>query len=484
MKNRAPAAYEDSTMQDKLKKEWLKGLNREMVESLIDNPYECPIVIDTKGLICFMSHYSKNLINIDPEKAIGRHISEVIPQTHLHEIVTGGKARIGDTLYIAGRQQVISRIPLRNFRGDIIGAVGKGMFNQTSKVYQLNRRIDQLNGEVQYLKQQLDIMTDGVKIVGHSAPIMAVKQDALRAAKTNSSVLITEESGTGKEIIAHYIHLNSARTKKPFIRVNCAAIPSELFESELFGYEEGAFTGARGKGKPGKFELAKGGTIFLDEIGELPLPMQAKLLRVIQEKAVDRLGGTKPLDLDFRLIAATNGDLLNMVKKEQFRMDLYFRIDVFEIQAPSLRQIQDDIPLLSHHLISSLREETGWGPSRIADNAMETLKRYPWPGNVRELRNVLERAMIIAKENIIRLEDLPAVIRNYGMENPHRTSSAYQGTLYQIVEEAEKQAILETLRKTGGNKLKAAKMLGIHRSSLYEKLRHIGNDTDAGKSKS
>jgi len=463
-------------MDDQPKMQRLGGLSQEIIDSLIDNPYECPIVIDTRGIIIFMSRFSRALINIDPEKAIGKHISKVIPETHLHKIIGKGKASIGDTLYIAGRQQIISRIPLKNSKGAIIGAVGKGMFNQTSKVFELNCRIDQLNGNVQHLQEQLNIMRGGAEITGQSALITSVKQDALKAARTNASVLITGESGTGKEIIAHYIHLGSARTKKPFIRVNCAAIPSELFESELFGYEKGAFTGAQAKGKPGKFELARGGTIFLDEIGELPLPMQAKLLRVIQERTVDRLGGTKSIDLDFRLITATNRDLLDLVKKELFRMDLYFRIDVFEIQAPSLRQIKEDIPLLSQRLISLLRDEMGWGPSKIADSAMEILKQYHWPGNVRELRNVLERAMIVSKGNIIYQEDLPVLIRNHGTENSKPALVSYQGTLHQILDEAEKGAILETLRKTGGNKAKAAKILGIHRSSLYEKLKHVGYD--------
>ncbi len=447
-----------------------------MIESLIDNPYECPIVVDAKGFICFMSHYSKNLINIDPEEAVGRHISEVIPETHLHEVLIGGKARIGDTLYIAGKQQIISRIPLKDTEGNIIGAVGKGMFNQTSKVLELNRRIDQLNGEVQYLQEQLNIVKGGAEIVGNSEAIASVKKEVLQAAKTNVSVLITGESGTGKEVIAYAVHSASNRAKKPFIRVNCAAIPSELFESELFGYEKGAFTGAHTKGKPGKFELARGGTIFLDEIGELPLPLQAKLLRVIQERTIDRLGGTRPVEVDFRLIAATNRNLLEMVRKELFRMDLYFRIDVFEIHAPSLREIKEDIPVLSKHLIASLKDEVGGGATSIDEEALEILKRYPWPGNVRELRNVLERAMIVSKDAVIRPEDLPVMIRNYGRENAKSSHLSYEGTLRQILEETEKAAILEALRKTGGNKVKTAKILGIHRSSLYEKMKMAGLD--------
>ena len=452
-------------------------LDEDIVNALIDNPYECPIVIDKKGIIRFMSRFSKNLIKIDPENAIGKHISDVIPETHLHEVLEEGKARIGDTLYIAGRQQVISRIPLRNYKDEIIGAVGKGIFNETSKVFELHRRIEQLNGRILALQEQVNNMKGGDEMVGRSALIQATKESAFQAARTNASVLITGETGTGKEVIAYFIHMCSQRAKEPFIRVNCAAIPSDLFESELFGYEEGAFTGARAKGKPGKFELAKGGTIFLDEIAELPVPMQAKLLRVIQERTVDRLGGTKPVDVDFRLIAATNRNLPDLVRKEAFRMDLYFRINVFQIQTPSLRQIREDIPIISMHLMSLLKKEIGWGPSSIADDAMEALKQYAWPGNVRELRNVLERVMIVSKENIVRVEDLAAMIQNNGIENSMPCAVSPNGTLRQKLEDAEKRIILDTLYHTKGNKVKTAKVLGIHRSSLYERLKRMGLDT-------
>ncbi|MBI5588863.1 MAG: sigma 54-interacting transcriptional regulator [Deltaproteobacteria bacterium] len=462
------------------KKSDLRGfgeLDEDFVNALIDNPYECPIVIDKKGIIRFMSRFSKSLINLDPENAIGKHISDVIPETHLHEVLEEGRARIGDTLYIAGRQQVISRIPLRNYKDEIIGAVGKGIFNETSKVLDLHKRIEQLNGRILALQEQVNNMKGGAVIVGQSALLQATKESAFQAARTNASVLITGETGTGKEVIAYFIHTCSQRAKEPFIRVNCAAIPPDLFESELFGYEEGAFTGARTKGKPGKFELAKGGTIFLDEIAELPVPMQAKLLRVIQERTVDRLGGTKPVDVDFRLIAATNRNLLDLVKKEAFRMDLYFRINVFQIQTPSLRQIREDIPIISMHLMSLLKEEIGWGPSSIADNAMEALKQYTWPGNVRELRNVLERVMIVSKDNVIHMEDLAVMIRNQGIEKSLPGVVSPDGTLRRKLDDAEKKIILETLQLTKGNKLKAAKILGIHRSSLYERLKRMGYDS-------
>ena len=462
--------------------EKLKSLGDEFIYALIDNPYECPIVIDNRGIIRFMSRFSKRLIGIDPDEAVGRHIKDVIKETHLHEILKDGKARIADLLYIAGRQQVISRIPLQDLQGRILGAVGKGVFSKVSKVAELSQRIEHLNDQVKYYKQRVTDMRGGAVIVGGTEAILRMKESALLAAKSNASVLITGESGTGKEVVAHYIHQNSSRSGGPFIQVNCASIPRELFESELFGYEGGAFTGARAQGKPGKFELANGGTILLDEIGEMPRPMQAKLLRVLQERTVDRLGGTRPIPADFRLIAATNRDLQEMVRKGDFRMDLFYRINILSIHAPSLRDIRGDIPLLAAHLVGLLNEEMGWGASAISPEAMEELKNYDWPGNVRELRNVIERAMIIAKERVIRPEDLPDRIRGGAGAVPAPTDhggSARTGNLRLILAETERQVILETLRKTGGNKVKAAKMLGIHRTSLYQKMRAHGMNPDA-----
>ena len=461
----------------------LKSLGDEFIYALIDNPYECPIVIDKKGIIRFMSRFSRRLIGIDPEEAVGRHIKDVIKETRLHEILKDGKARIADLLYIAGRQQVISRIPLKDLQGRILGAVGKGVFSKVSKVAELSQRIEHLSDQVKYYKQRVTDMRGGSTIVGGTEAILRMKENALLAAKSNASVLITGESGTGKEVVAYFIHQNSSRSGGSFIRVNCASIPRELFESELFGYEGGAFTGARSQGKPGKFELANGGTILLDEIGEMPRPMQAKLLRVLQERTVDRLGGTKPIPADFRLIAATNRDLQEMVRKGDFRMDLFYRINILSIHAPSLRDIRGDIPLLAAHLIGLLNEEMGWGASAISPEAMEELKRYDWPGNVRELRNVIERAMIIAKERVIRPEDLPDRIRGGAGAvaiPPVASRSPRAGNLRLILAETERQVILETLRNAGGNKAKAAKMLGIHRTSLYQKMRMHGMDPDGG----
>ncbi len=453
----------------------LRNLGEELIYALIDNPYECPIVIGKDGIINFMSRYSGELLGIDGDDAVGKHITEVVNETLLHEIIKDGKARIGDILYIAGRQQLISRIPLKDLDGNLIGAVGKGMLNEVKKLWDLQRKVELLGGQLQYYQNQLNKLKGGDKIIGESAPIKEVKHRSLLAAKTTTTSLITGESGTGKEVIAYLIHQASDRVNGPFIKVNCASIPLDLFESELFGYEDGAFTGARAKGKPGKFEMAHGGTILLDEIGEMPLPMQAKLLRVLQERTVDRLGGTKTIPVDFRLIVATNRDLNELIKDDKFRIDLYFRINVFNISAPSLRQIREDIPLIVNYLLSQLKSEISWGPSGISEEAMELLKGYSWPGNVRELRNVMETASMIAKSDMIIPEDLPDQIR-YCIDAGHGpTDYPSGGSLKQILEDKERRVIEHVLQSVHGNKTKASKILGIHRTSLYEKLNKIKN---------
>lgn len=447
----------------------LKKLGDDFMFALIDNPYECPIVIDNAGRICYMSRFSKKLIGIDPDEYIGKHIVEIIGDTKLHEVLDG-KARIADLLNIGGKQQVISRLPLRDTQGRILGAVGKGVFNEASKVIELGKRVEILKNRLQYFQNRVSRLKGGPLIIGTSKEMNALKETATQAASCDSNVLITGESGTGKEMVAQFVHQSSCRSKGPFICVNCASIPQELFESELFGYESGAFTGALSKGKPGRFELADGGTILLDEIGDLPLSMQVKLLRVLEEHKIDRLGGVKPIPVNFRLIAATNRDLQKMVNDGSFRMDLYYRINILHIPTPSLRSIPEDIPLLVEHLMAVLREDMGTPNVTISYEAMEALKLYNWPGNVRELRNVLERALIFSKGKTINIEDLPIHLQR--LDTQSRSGSyARTGTLKQILKDTERKVIEDTLASTGGNKAKAARLLGIHRITLYEKLK-------------
>jgi len=443
----------------------LPYLGKDLIVAALENPYECPMIIDTDGKIRFMSRFSPRLIGVTPSEVLGKPIDRVIKNSHLHEVLQTGKARIGESIYIGGKQQIIANIPLKDRDGNVIGALGKGMFNEASKIKKLLHEIEMLKTRLQLYRGDAE---DTDFLAGKSEPIMEAQKSAIAASTSDAPVLITGETGTGKEIVAHYIHMNSRRADCPFIRVNCAAIPEELFESELFGYEKGAFTGASSSGKKGKFELANGSTILLDEIGELPLSMQAKLLRVLQDYTIDRIGGIKPVKVDFRLITSTNQDIPNMIKNGLFRKDLFYRINIFHITTPNLRDIPEDIPLISSYLMSCLRKEFVYGPTQISDDAMEELKGHDWPGNVRELRNVLERAMITVKDKEICMKDLPVRIKGHKKKY---VSAGNSSSLRKTLEDAERNAIIEALRSTKGNKVKASKILKIHRTGLYQKVK-------------
>jgi transcriptional regulator with PAS, ATPase and Fis domain len=307
-------------------------------------------------------------------------------------------------------------------------------------------------------------------IIGTSQAIVNLKEAALIAAASVSPVLITGESGTGKELFAQAIHNAGPRKLHSFIQINCAAIPKDLLESELFGYDRGAFTGASNKGKPGKFELADNGTIFLDEIGDLPLEMQPKLLRVLEEKNFERVGGNKLIRSDFRLIAATNQDLEELIAKGTFRKDLYYRLNVISLNIPPLRERPEDVVPLSHCLLNKLGQQNGCPTAEITPEAMAALTGHIWHGNVRELSNVLERAMMTMQGNKIRTANLPFVA-----EKPLSVNSdtALQ-PIRDIKADAEKTALLAALKKTKNNKAKAAAVLGIHRTLLYKKMKKHG----------
>ena len=454
---------------------WLAETDSRLLDAFVDNPYECPIVIDSDGIVRFMSRYNTKKAGyvVEPEDAMGKHITEVVKETRMLEVLKTGKAEIGKTFFIGDRQRVIARIPLKDKQGRVIGVLGKLMFHQMDKLKDLYRRIEILEGQVQYYRSEVTSFEGGrhawEKIIGESMAMGVAKKRGVQAASSDASALITGESGTGKELFAQAIHQNSRRAEGPFIKVNCAAIPHDLIESEIFGYEGGAFTGARTHGKPGKFELADHGTIFLDEIGDMPLPMQAKLLRVLQEHEVERIGATRSTKLDFRVIAATNQDLAHMIKEGRFRSDLFYRLNIFHIRTPSLREMQEDIPRIAYYLLSILREKRRLIPGRISPEAMALFKQYPWPGNVRELKNALERAMNIAEGQQISVEDLPERIRKFYGEAGGEADRL--GLLRNILADAEKRAIVEALRYTGGNKVKASRILGMHRTGLYQKIK-------------
>jgi transcriptional regulator with PAS, ATPase and Fis domain len=294
--------------------------------------------------------------------------------------------------------------------------------------------------------------------------MLKLKDVTKKVANTTSTVLILGESGTGKELFAHAIHNNSSRKNSSFIKVNCGAIPYELLESELFGYEEGSFTGAKKGGKIGKFKAADGGTIFLDEIAELPMNMQAKLLRVLQDREIEKIGSTKSEKVDVRVIAATNKNLEEMVDRGAFRLDLYYRLNVVSIRIPSLRERKEDIPILSKHLVDKISKEQNVNVESVSSKAMEFLINYKWPGNVRELENILERAVnFLDGESKIMTNHLPPKVT--GMSGVESVRS-----LKETMDQIEKEVLTNSLILAKGNKSEAAEALGISRTSLYEKL--------------
>ena len=307
------------------------------------------------------------------------------------------------------------------------------------------------------------------KLVGGSQAMQNLRDQIDRVASKNTRVLITGESGTGKELIAYAIHRKSPRKDKPFVKVNCAAIPQELFESELFGHEKGAFTGAVQQ-RIGKFEQADGGTLFLDEIGEIPLLLQPKILRALQENELQRVGGQKEIQVDVRILAATNRKLEEEVRKGLFREDLYYRLNVFPIVAPPLRERREDLPELVSHFLVRVCEENNMKPLGIQPEALSQLCRYDFPGNIRELRNLMERLMILASSQEIVLDDVYRVVPRSIAE----LESKPRSLLYSKLEDTERELILRTLDENRWQISKAARILGLERSHLYKKMKHYG----------
>jgi transcriptional regulator with PAS, ATPase and Fis domain len=437
----------------------------------LDNIEFGTLVVDADGMVTFYSKSYERFLGIPRAQVLGRHVTEVIENTRMHIVAQSGEPEIGWKQKIRGQNMVVQRIPIRDDSGKIIGAVGQVMFRDVAEITELAQKLNLLESKLEYYERELEHLRSSKytfdHIIGTSPAIEEAKRLALKAAEGSSTVLLLGESGVGKELFAHAIHHGSPRRSKAFVRVNCSSIPRELMESELFGYEAGAFTGAGRRGKPGKFEMANQGSIFLDEVGDMPLEMQAKLLRVLQEKEVERVGGTKTLGVDFRLIAATNADPEELVKAGRLRRDLFYRLNVVPVHIPPLRERREDIPAISRHLLSRIREEQGLGRLGISAEVLALFQRYEWPGNIRELTNVLERASYAADGPQIEMEHLPLFLQDI---RGARAGERQRSNLRQAVREAEREAVLQALKMAKGNKAKAAKLLGIHRTGLYQKL--------------
>ncbi len=449
----------------------------EIIETMFAG-FDGAIIIDDRGIILVFTEYYEKISGFKAQDVIGRHVEEIFPDTRLLEVLQTGRPIIADIWGKEDRAHIVSRIPVIT-GGKVIGAAGFSVFRYMEEARDFSRKYASLNSELAYYKEQVKNLAQAryslAGIIGQSDAMQEAKERARKIARTTSPVLIYGETGTGKELFAHAIHAESRRRDHPFIRVNCATIPENLLESELFGYEEGAFTGAKRGGKPGRFELAHRGSLFLDEISELPYAMQPKLLRILQEKEFERVGGTITKAADVRIISSTNVDLRKGAGQIRFREDLFYRLNVFQIIVPALRDRMEDIPLLCEHFIKKHNLENGTEIAGVTPAAMKLMMSYSWPGNVRELETLMERACVDSEGDFIDVDNLT----RFGGQNYRRQMAEHRmfhrpATLKEGRESGEKQAIQEALMRSGGNKKKAAELLGIHRTSLYYKLREYG----------
>lgn len=442
--------------------------NKEIIESAFESAYEGIIITDHQGKVLMLNETYARFLKVKAEEVIGLHVKEVVENTRMHIVAQTGKAELAQVQRIRDGDMIVHRIPIFK-NGKLVAVVGKVLFQDVSELHAMSKRVMQLKKELDYYKGEL-LKQIGVRyglkdIIGNSPQLVQLKEYARKVALSDTTVFIGGESGTGKEMFAHAIHQLSHRHTGPFVKVNCAAIPESLLESVLFGYADGAFTGAAHGGRQGKFELAHKGSIFLDEIGELSLTMQAKLLRVLQDKEVEPVGGMHPIQVDVRIIAASNRNLEQMVKENLFRQDLFYRLNVFSLTIPPLRQRLEDIPDLAKRLLEQLADEVGVYVKGISPEAMECFIHYDWPGNVRELRNVLERSLHLMEGEVIEKEHLPYYLltRNERETHPYHLRFA--------LEQTERETIQRVLKATGGDREKAIDLLGISRSGFYHKLK-------------
>lgn len=436
------------------------------IETTLEHAYDGILMTDEKNVITMVSPPLLELFNLDKSEVLHKPVEKVLPQLKLSNVFKTETAEVSDFNERHGIKYIVHRIPIKK-DGKVIGAIGKVMFRQLNEVSDLFKKLQKAENKASFYHQQLQKSESARFTWDHifsEDPYMEkLKKSAAKAAKGRSTVLIRGESGTGKELFAHAIHNSSARSDGKFVVVNCAAIPEDLLESEFFGYEEGAFTGAKQRGKIGKFDLANGGTLFLDEIGDMSLSLQAKLLRVLQEREFYRVGGNVRVKVDVRIIAATNRNLEEMVKEGEFREDLYYRLNVISLNIPPLRDRVQDVEYLITNLMKELNSMLGTSITGISTQAKSALLQYDWPGNVRELRNVLERAMTFAEYGKIQVEDLPDYLISQISKPVIQKVS--------LAEDAELGAIKKALTQANGNKAKAARLLGISRSGLYEKIK-------------
>lgn len=443
----------------------------EGLTNILNTIHESVCVVDKSGTVIMWSKGSEKLFDLPQEKITGKPLADFFPNALLLRVINERKEF--KNYYhspVDGRYAVISAMPLY-MDGEFVGAVStdKDATETTNLIFELEETRDKLK----QLQDEVSVIVDRYsfdQVAGRSKIIQEKIVRAKQVARTKASVLIVGESGTGKEVFARAIHKESGR-KGPFIAVNCSAIPESLFESEMFGYVGGAFTGALKKGKMGKFELAHEGTLFFDEIGDMPLYMQAKILRALQERNIVRVGAEKPVPVDVRVISATHHNLDKLVAEDKFREDLYYRLNVVKIELPPLRSRREDIPILVSGFIQEFCTENNLQVPQLTPEVLAALMQYEWKGNIRELKNTVEHLVIFSKKGRIDLSSAPEFL----LQRPSRGSDTGSGlNLENRMAQAEREIIDKAMKMAGGNKSRAAKLLGVPRSTLYYKLKAYG----------
>lgn len=448
------------------------------VYKLIVEQLDGAVITDKEGRYVYVTESWEEYFGVTLDKIKGNYVKDIVPSTKIHEALITKRPITGIPIPLKAkdnRQSFCNYIPIIK-NGEVVAGFIYIIFNNEKTAVEFSKMLSKIMDELNYYQEELRNLRKSKynidDIAGNSDAIVYLKKQIKLAAHSTSNVLIEGETGVGKELVAHSIHDLSNRAIKPLIKVNCAAIPSELFESELFGYEYGAFTGAKKGGKQGKFEMANRGSLFLDEINQLSIVAQPKLLRVLQEKEIERIGGKDSIPVDVRLIVATNASLEKMIKVKKFRDDLYYRLNVLNIKIPSLKERIEDIQILSDNIISKLNFQLGLNIQGIDDNVIEKFMEYEWPGNIRELQNVIERGMNTALNGILTWNYFEDYFHNKlrGRIFPICLNSNVI-PLKQAKEEAEKESIVQCLMKNNGNKAKSSRDLGISRTMLYKKMK-------------
>ncbi|KQO69177.1 sigma 54-interacting transcriptional regulator [Methylobacterium sp. Leaf89] len=438
----------------------------QMLRLLLDHVSDCLVAVDGAGMIVLINRPYCTLLGGSEEDFLRRHITEVIgPQTRLHLVAQGDKPMSPYPLEVRGQKLLARQVPVLK-DGKPVGAIGIALFSSPSALRRAYQRFESAVA-VQAPTATWRAKFDLRDIVGNDPAMEECRSRLRRAAETDFPVLIDGETGTGKELAAHALHAASSRSGGPFVSVNCASIPAELIDSELFGYEGGAFTGAASAGKVGKVELASGGTLFLDEIGDMPLRLQGSLLRVLQTGEIVRVGGTRPIPVDFRLACATHRTLEDRLAAGAFRSDLFYRVAVLRVRMPALRE-RADLTMLVGALLGRICETSGATARELTTMQMDRLRSHQWPGNVRELESVLSRYLVMGEIEISKIPGAGPVVEE-----------APTGNLKALTDRQRAQVAEEELGKAGGDVEEAARRLGISRSQFY-RIRSTGRRTHPG----